>query len=98
MRRLMFFAFVLAASAACSKGSGGKDGIAGMPGIMGNWAIAPRITSIDPPVASYDSVILVQGADFAVVTTDNEVWIGGAKAEVLTASSTALTVTHLGTP
>lgn len=99
MRATAVSLLVLAVStAACSKGSGGKTGAPGAPGLPGNWAVTPRITSVDPGVVSWDSVVVVSGADFSPNAADNEVWVGSEAAEVVSATTTALTVTHLGAP
>ncbi len=53
---------------------------------------APVITAISPSFAAIDSVVTITGKDFGSSISQNAVYFGGVKANILTASSTSITV------
>jgi DNA-binding beta-propeller fold protein YncE len=79
----------------CGRGPAGRKG---QPGGPGGFADAPKIISISPSTVSYGVLATITGENFATVTTNDQVWIGGWKGEVLAATSTELTVDHLVPP
>lgn len=54
---------------------------------------APIVTSVTPTVANPGATVTITGNNFNPTASLNEVYFGAAKAEVVTASSTSITVT-----
>lgn len=92
--RILAAAALLPLLSSC-RGSAGRAGLPGPDGPPGVYRAVPRVDSITPETLSHGSVVTVQGRDFSLDPTADEVWVDGVKGDVIAASANAITVTHL---